>query len=220
MEKFVQDIATVTDAISREEGPHISSELRRLRKKLIILYRKGAVKINHSVMEVVCAKHLIKKGYSVDVEKQLSDILVCDLFGRKGESTEIVEIETGFVPPDHALDPVEFSRARIASKIARYSAYAEKFALGTPPYNMVLIPELFLIPPRFRNMNDIAKVKHFLDKYYTMPAISKEQIANARLQMIYIVNADNGETTEVDPTEYYRACSAASFASRKLSYRQ
>lgn len=198
--------------LTREEGPYISSELRRLTKKLVILYRKGAVKINHSVMEVVCAKHLIRKGYSVDIEKQLSDILVCDLFGRKGESTEIVEIETGFVPPDHALDPVEFSMARVASKIARYSSYAEKFALGTPPYSMVLIPELFLVPPRFRKKEDVARLKQLLDKYYTMPAISNEQIGNARLQMVYIVNANTGETTEVDPIEYYKACSRASFA--------
>jgi len=214
LEKFVQDIATITDAITREEGPWVASELRRIRKKLVILYRKGAVKINHSVMEMVCAKHLLKKGYNVDLEKQLSDILVCDLFGRKGESTEIVEIETGFVPPDHALDPVESSAARIASKIARYSPFAEKFALGTPPHNLLSIPELFLQPPRFRSNEDTAKMKQLLDKYYNTPAISKEQIANARLQMIYVVNVDNGETREVDPAEYYRIWKQASFVGK------
>lgn len=207
----MQDVAIITEKLCRDEGAHITRELNHLRKKLVILYRKGVVKINHSVMELVCAKHLIKKGYFVDVEKQLSDILVCDLFGKKGESTEVVEIETGFVPPDHALDPVQSSTARIASKIARYSLFAEKFSLGTPPHNMLPIPELFLMPPRFRQRHDIERLKRLLDIYYTSPAITSEQIANARLQMIYVVNADNGQTVEVDPLEYHRACRIASF---------
>jgi len=212
LEKFVQDVAVITEKLCRDEGIHVSKELNRLRKKLVILYRKGVVKINHSVMELVCAKHLIKKGYFVDTEKQVSDILVCDLFAKRGDSTEVVEIETGFVPPDHALDPVQSSTARIASKIARYSQFAEKFSLGTPPHSLLPIPDLFLIPPHFRKRSDIEKLKRLLDKYYTSPAISIEQIANARLQMIYIVNADTGQTTEVDPLEYHRVGRVASFA--------
>ena len=211
MEKFVQDIAVITEKLCRDEGAHVSEELNGLRKKLVILSRKGVVKINHSVMELVCAKHLIKKGYDVDIEKQVSDILICDLFVKKGESTEVVEIETGFVPPDHALDPAQSSTARIASKIARYSQFAEKFSLGTPPYNLLPIPDLFSILPRFRKRSDIGELKRLLDKYYLSPAISMEQIANARLQMIYIVNADTGQTTEVDPLEYDRVCKIASF---------
>ena len=212
LEKFVQDVAVVTEKLCRDEDTHLSKELNSLRKKLVILSRKGVVKINHSVMELVCAKHLIKKGYDVDVEKQVSDILVCDLFAKKGETTEVVEIETGFVPPDHALDPVQSSTARIASKIARYSQFAEKFSLGTPPHSLLPIPDLFLIQPRFRKRSDIEKLKWLLDKYYTSPEIRLEQIANARLQMIYIVNADTGQTTEVDPLEYHRVGRVASFA--------
>jgi len=212
LEKFVQDVAVITEKLCRDEGIHVSKELNRLGKKLVILYRKGVVKINHSVMELVCAKHLIKKGYFVDTEKQVSDILVCDLFAKRGDSTEVVEIETGFVPPDHALDPVQSSTARIASKIARYSQFAEKFSLGTPPHSLLPIPDLFLIQPRFRKRSDIEKLKRLLDKYYTSPEIRLEQIANARLQMIYIVNADTGQTTEIDPLEYHRVGRVASFA--------
>jgi hypothetical protein len=212
LEKFVQDVAIITEKLCRDEGNHVSNELNRLRKKLVILYRKGVVKINHSVMELVCAKHLIKKGYFVDTEKQVSDILVCDLFAKKGDSSEVVEIETGFVPPDHALDPVQSGTARIASKIARYSQFAEKFSLGTPPHNLLPIPELFLVPPRFRKRDDVEKLKRLLDKYYTSPEVRIEQITNARLQMIYIVNADTGHTAEVDPLEYHRIAKMAGFA--------
>ena len=214
MEKFVQDIAVITEKLCRDEGTYVSKELNKLRKKLVILHRKGVVKINHSVMELVCAKHLIKKGYIVDTEKQVSDILICDLFCKKGESTEVVEIETGFVPPDHALDPVQSSTARIASKIARYSQFAEKFSLGTPPHSLLPIPDLFLISPGFRKGSDIEKLKGLLDKYYTSPEIRIEQIANARLQMIYIVNADTGRTIEVDPLEYHRVCANAGFGGK------
>ena len=211
MEKFAQDISTITDMISKGEEASVSLEIRKLRKKLIILYRKGVVKINHSVMELVCAKHLIKKGYVIDVEKHLNDILICDLFGRKGESTEIVEVETGFVSPEHALDPLESSYARIASKIARYSQFSEKFALGTPPHNLLPIPELFLHPPRFRSDEEIAKLKSILDRFYTSPSITREDIASARLQMIYVVNVDHGQVLEVDPEEYRRISKEASF---------
>ena len=45
------------------------------------------------------------------------------LFGKKGDGTAIIEIETGFTPPEHALDTVDYYAARIVSKIARYSKY-------------------------------------------------------------------------------------------------
>ena len=56
---------------------------------------RNLVKINHSAMELVCAKHLIRYGYKVDVEKQLTDILICDVYAEKGDGAAIVEIETG-----------------------------------------------------------------------------------------------------------------------------
>ena len=56
-------------------------------------------------MELVCARHLIKYGYAVDVER-LNEILICDLYATKGEGEAIVEIETGFIPPEHAGSPI------------------------------------------------------------------------------------------------------------------
>ena len=48
----------------------------------------------------------------------MTDILVCDVFATKGDGEAIVEIETGFTPPEHALDPTSYYVARIASKIS------------------------------------------------------------------------------------------------------
>jgi hypothetical protein len=156
-------------------------------------------------MELVCAKHLIRYGYSVDVEKQLTDILVCDLHATKGEGEAIVEIETGFIPPEHALDPLSYYSARIASKIARYSKFANQFVLATPPVSILPIPRLFGRPPRDRKHEDIEKVKILCDKYYRNPPISLNEILTARLHIIYIIDIDGGKVIEMDVESYFEA---------------
>ncbi len=93
---------------------------------------KILVKINHSILELICASNLISRGYAVEVEKDVSNILVCDIFGKKGGGSTIIEIETGFTPPDHAMDTIDYFAARLMSKIARYSQYCGKFSLATP----------------------------------------------------------------------------------------
>ncbi len=37
----------------------------------------------------------------------VSDILVCDIYAKKGGGHTIIEIETGFTPPEHAMDTVD-----------------------------------------------------------------------------------------------------------------
>ncbi|MGC8850203.1 MAG: hypothetical protein ACP5QI_07000, partial [Candidatus Bathyarchaeia archaeon] len=127
-EDFEKDLNT---AIRKLEGRLIKEQaekLKSLRDKLLEMHKKDLVKINHSVMELICAGFLISNGYEVDLEVPLGGVLTCDLYARKGDGVLIVEVETGFVPPSHALDPATYSRARIASKIARYSRFSSKFA--------------------------------------------------------------------------------------------
>jgi len=201
MEKFDEDISTLMERIYVEEG-NVNYELARIAHRLIELYRKRLVKINHSVMELLCAKHLILRGYSVDVEHQLNETLTCDLFGVRGEGKLIVEIETGFTPPEHALDPSTYNKARVASKIARYSAFSDKFGLGTPPTNILQIPEVFQKPPRYRKTDEIMEVKALCDKYYKNPPVSFDEIKNARLHAIYIIEVDRVTVREIDPESY------------------
>jgi hypothetical protein len=153
-------------------------------------------------MELVCAKHLIRYGYSVDVEKQLTDILVCDVYAEKGDGVAIVEIETGFIPPEHALDPLGYYAARIASKLARYSKYSNQFVLATTPVSVLPIPGVFRRPPRDRRPSEIRQVKQLCDKYYANPPVVEDEILNARLHMIYIINTDQGAVTEMDVESY------------------
>ena len=146
-ERFEQDLSDLmlklNDGMYKEE----ETKLNDLRDWLLKLQKENVVKINHSVMELVCAKYLIQKGYNVQLENRLNDLLTCDLYSTKGYGNLIVEIETGFIPPEHALDPLTYLSARLASKIIRYSSFAGKFALGVPPHYVLSFPRLWLSRP-------------------------------------------------------------------------
>lgn len=189
--------------MSDGEPADIVERMDFVKNRLISLYQRNLVKINHSAMELVCAKHLIRYGYRVDVEKQLTDILICDVYAEKGDGVAIVEIETGFIPPEHALDPLSYYSARIASKIARYSKYANQFVLATPPVSMLPIPGLFRRPPRDRRPAEIKQVKQLCDAYYKNPPVVEDEILNARLHMIYIINIDASKVFEMDVDSYF-----------------
>jgi hypothetical protein len=202
LESFTADVAALSDKMVAGESDEIVQRMNFVKYRLIELYKRNLVKINHSAMELVCAKHLIRYGYMVDVEKQLTDILVCDVHATKGDGVAIVEIETGFIPPEHALDPLAYYAARIASKIARYSKYANQFVLATPPVSILPIPELFKRPPRDRDVQSIGRVKLLCDRYYKNPPVSEDEIINGRLHMVYIINIDDGRVIEMDVDSY------------------
>jgi len=148
--RFEQDLSTLMLRLAAGMEKESETKLSNLRDWLLKLQKENVVKINHSVMELVCAKYLILKGYDVQLEYGLNDLLTCDLYSTKGYGNLIVEIETGFIPPDHALDPLTYLSARLASKIIRYSSFAGKFALGVPPHYVLPIPRALALPPKGR----------------------------------------------------------------------
>ncbi|MGB9718595.1 MAG: hypothetical protein ACPL4E_09175, partial [Thermoproteota archaeon] len=158
VDKFEEDVETLVNRIGRNVNQDVKRGLENLKNRLIELSQKGLVKINHSVMELVCAKHLMLKGYEVDVEHDLGGGLVCDVYAVRGHGTLVVEVETGYVPPENALDPELYCRARVASKITRYSVLVDKFGLGIPPYYVLQIPPPLAKPPRFRRREEIEEV--------------------------------------------------------------
>ncbi len=202
LDKFRNDVYEITENLSHNLNENDLPKLNYVRQKLIDLYEKNLVKINHSVLELICAANLIHHGYSVDVEKSVSDILVCDLFATKGDGTTIIEIETGFTPPEHALDTVDYYTARIISKIARYSKFCSKFSLATPVIGILPIPKLFLNPPNARDKNETSKIKSFCDKFYKNPPIEFDDILNAHLHSVFLINIDKGFAKELDPNGY------------------
>ena len=201
MNKFDRDIEFLLTALKKNTNNEVQKKLDVLRDKLIRMHQENVVKINHSVMELVCAKHLILKGYDVDIERPV-DGLICDLYGVKGYGSHIVEIETGFIPPSHALDPANYRRSRIASKIIRYGNHSEKFALGVPPYYLLQIPDMLVKPPRARKREDLSYLKTLCDLYYKNPPVTLEEIRNARIHTIYIIDVDGVAIKEVDPVTY------------------
>ncbi len=201
MDAFVSDVEKTVGRMKGELEREEYAKLLRLRDRLLQLHSKNLVKINHSIMELVCARHLIQSGFDVELEHTL-DGVSCDIYAVKGFGTLIVEVETGFVPPEHALDPRSYLRARIASKITRYSGFANKFCLGTPPHYIMQIPPALTKPPRFRTQEEVAAIKRLCDLYYTSPPVTFEEIRNARLHSIYAIDVDNLSVREWDVNEY------------------
>jgi hypothetical protein len=209
MNKFDRDLEILVTRLNSDTDTEEQKKLNALKDKLISLHEENVVKINHSVMELVCAKHLILKGYEVDIERPV-DGLVCDLYGVKGFGSHIVEVETGFIPPRHALDPANYRKSRIASKIIRYGNHSDKFALGVPPYYLLQIPDILVKPPRDRTVKDLKYLKKLCDLYYKNPPVSLDEIRNSRIHMIYIIDVDEITIREVDPATYLKKRTAFS----------
>ncbi len=202
LKKFSNDVFEMTEKLSKNLKENDVSKLNYVRQQLIDMYKKNLVKINHSILELICASSLISRGYFVEVEKDISQILVCDIFAKKGGGNTIIEIETGFTPPEHAMDTVDYFSARIMSKISRYSQHCSKFSLATPVVGLLPISKIFLLPPNARKKEDVQKIKDLCDRYYKNPPISYDDILNAHLHSIYLINIDKGFAKEIDPQAY------------------
>ena len=203
-ELFEQDLTALMSRLTIGVEKDVENKLNMLRDWLVKLHKENVVKINHSVMELVCAKYLILKGYEVQLEYPLNDLLTCDLYSIKGYGNLIVEIETGFIPPEHALFPLTYTSARLASKIIRYNSFAGKFALGMPPHYILPFPRALAKPPRKRTSEEIASIKKLCDKYYKNPPVTEDEIQNARIQEIYIIDVDQAKVQEIDPETYMK----------------
>jgi hypothetical protein len=203
-QKFEQDLTVLLTRLTKDSEPEVENKLNMLKDWLVKLQRQNIVKINHSIMELVCAKYLIEKSYEVQIEYPLNETLVCDLFAIKGYGNLIVEVETGFIPPEYALAPLTYTSSRLASKIIRYSSFAGKFALGVPPHYILPFPSALAKPPRNRTDGEIRQIKKLCDAYYQKPPVTLEEIRNARIQEIYIIDVDHAKVQEIDPESYLK----------------
>jgi hypothetical protein len=202
MGDFERDLDLVLERLGGGLVEGGREQLRVLKERLVQLHETNVVKINHSVMELVCARYLVLRGYDVVVEQALTGGLICDLFSVRGMGTMILEVETGFVPPKNALNPLTYRRARITSKIARYSPFANKFGLASPPNHVLQIPSVFLKPPGDRSWEELSELKSLCDRYYKSPPLTLEELRYGLLHTVYIINVDEGQVREVDPTAY------------------
>ena len=203
--RFRGDLYELATRACAEDEQVVRSKVFAIADVLVSLYKKNLVKINHSALELVCARVLIKQGYEVKVESKLDSTHVCDVIGSGGDGPLIVEIETGFIPPEAALEPAAYARSRVASKISRYSRFAGRFALGTTPSYLLDIPGFFVKPPRERSREEAAKIKAMTDVRYNKPPITLDELMKARLHSIFLIDVDSASAAEVDPEEYLAA---------------
>lgn len=202
LEKFRDDVYEITELLSKKINSDDVPKLNFVRQRLIDLYKENLVKINHSVLELICAANLISRGYTVDAEKPVSEILTCDIYAKKGDGSTIIEIETGFTPPENALNTIDYYTARITSKIARYSKHCSKFSLATPVIGVLPIPKILLTPPNARKKDDVTKSQSLCNRFYKNPPIQYDDILNAHLHSIYLIHIDKGFAKELDPCSY------------------
>lgn len=203
-QEFEEDLTVLLHRLTLNSDEQVKNKLDILKDWLVKLRKENIVKINHSVMELACAKYLIEKGYDVQLEYPLNQLLTCDLFATKGLGNLIVEIETGFIPPENALAPLTYTSARLASKIIRYSSFAGKFALGVPPHYILPFPRTLAKPPRNRENWEVEQVKQLCDAYYQKPPVGLEETRNSRIHEIYIIDVDHAKVQEIDPEAYLK----------------
>jgi len=205
--RFRADLYELATRACKGDEHEVRSKVFDIADILVGLYRKNFVKINHSALELVCARRLIKQGYDVKVEHILDRSLVCDVIGTGGDGPLIVEIETGFIPPEAALEPSAYARARIASKIARYSRFAGKFGLGTTPSYVLDVPHFFIKPPGERTRAEAERIKALTDVRYNKPAIPIDEFLRAKLDSVFLIDVDSATTKEVEPRAYLESAS-------------
>lgn len=204
MKDIEEDLEILVSKLHPSSGTWAAYQLKKIIRKLKDMHRRGLLKSNHSVMEAICAWHLATRGYDVDVEHELGGSLVCDVYARRGGEVLIVEVETGYVPPENALDPIAYRYTRVAAKIARYSRHAQVFALATPPYHILQIPIVLVKPPERRSVKELLELKAICDSYYKNPPITLEELRQAKLAYIYIVDVDSTAVRRIDAESYLR----------------
>ncbi|MEE8112941.1 MAG: hypothetical protein V3T23_01165 [Nitrososphaerales archaeon] len=201
-DNFEVVILGILKRLSRGMNEQSNLRLKSLGERLLDLHENAETDLTQSVMELICARELIVSGYMVNVEYSLDSNLTCDVHAVKGEGVLIIKVETGDTPPIHALNPNSFSQAKISSKISRYSPRASKFGLATPNSNILQVPYLFIKPPRDRSDEEVERIRRLCDKLYSKPPLSFDQIKDARLHSIVLIDIDHGHTREIDPETY------------------
>jgi len=204
-------------------------KLMPIRDRLVELNKKRLVKINHSILQVICATHLIEQGYSVqiehpllggqlsadlfatrkkdpDIEENIESILISERLGLSDNvEALVVEVETGFVPPKAASYPGKYQTARVAAKIARYCRYSHKFGMATPNYHVLQIPRVLMLPPEQRSSEKLKDLLERCNEFYHNPPILMDSLKMSEVDSVYIINVDHVITTEISPEKYLDA---------------
>ncbi|MDR2720468.1 MAG: hypothetical protein LBC03_06675 [Nitrososphaerota archaeon] len=188
--KFEANILWLLSKLTVNMSKPNITKINSLKDTLVKFQRNNVVKFNHSVMELVCTKSLVQKGYDVHFEYSLNSILICDLFDAKGHDSLIVEIETDLTPPENALVIIIYTYVHLASKIISYSSFAKNFALDVFPHCILPFSKVLAKSPCTISEAEIAKIKCLAVAYYHEPFVTINEICNAHLVWVQIIDFD------------------------------
>ncbi len=168
------------------------------------------VSMLHADLQLILSKHLIKDGYRALVESPIKSF-ICDIVALRDSEKFNIEIETGLYnirDRDFNMEAmIREKRARTISKAARYSHLSYSFGFGVPPNYSIQMPREFSRLPEERRNDKIAELKGICDAYYRNPPISYEQIKNAVVDFIFIIDPINSTVTKKSTKDYIEACS-------------
>lgn len=120
---------------------------------------RGGIAKYHALLQFIIALDLYRRGFDVSVEEPVDGGLKADVYAESPEGRVIVEVETGYVPPDRIYSLEDFLRFKIAFKAIAYSAHADLFIVATPSHITLPIPHELLKPIEDRDPLDVAKIK-------------------------------------------------------------
>jgi len=64
------------------------------------------------------------------------------------------------------------------------------------------IPPALTKSPRYRSLKELEEIKSLCDTYYKNPPVSLNEIRNARLHAIHIIDVEEATVREMDPSTY------------------
>ena len=64
--------------------------------------------------------------------------------------------------------------------------------------------EFFVKHPRERTLGEADEIKALTDVRYNKPAITAEELMQARVHMVFLIDVDSATTQELDPETYVR----------------
>jgi hypothetical protein len=74
--------------------------------------------------------------------------------------------------------------------------------LGSPAHYVMPIPRMLTKPPRSRVQPEIDMVKHYCDLYYSNPPVSHDEIVNAHIHSVQVINVEHLAIQEIEPVDY------------------
>jgi hypothetical protein len=133
--------------------------------KLDFEVSRGGIARYHAILQFIVALDLHRRGFDVSVEEPVDGVFKADVYAESPLGRVIVEVETGYVPPDRIHSLEEFLEAKMVFKAVAYSAYTDVFMIATPNHIKMPVPRELLIPVEDRDESDIMAIRELALRY-------------------------------------------------------